>query len=332
MRLKTAVCGMIWSTHAYSSSAAKPNSALMPSVHPPLTLPESAYRGRFAPSPTGLLHFGSLVAALGSWLRARACAGAWLIRVEDIDPPRERAGASAAILEMLGHFGLESDEPVLYQSRRHAIYREALQRLIDQGDAFACCCTRNDLAPSGIHHGACRRGSGTPAWRLRAPGQVWQFDDVVAGPVQQDSREVGDFVLWRADGLPAYQLAVVVDDHAQRISEVVRGGDLLDSTARQIYLQRRLALPTPAYLHLPLVLDEHGHKLSKSLSSLPLERGNALAALRLALAFLGQPQHPGLQRVDQLLAAAVAQFDIGRIPQPTAAATVSNVASAPAGT
>jgi glutamyl-Q tRNA(Asp) synthetase len=303
----------------------------MPSIHPSLPAASQNYRGRFAPSPTGALHFGSLVAALGSWLRARARGGVWLIRVEDIDPPRERAGASAAILETLRQFGMESDEPVLYQSRRHELYRCALQQLIDQGDAFACCCTRSDLAPSGIHLGACRRSTGAPAWRQRVPDRVWSFHDAVAGTVSQHSRDVGDFVLWRADGLPAYQLAVVVDDHAQRISEVVRGRDLLDSTPRQIFLQQKLALPTPDYLHLPLVVDENGQKLSKSLSSLPIDADNALPALQRALAFLGQAQHPHLRRVDQLLVAAVDEFDIGRIPQPTPA-TAFNAASAPAGT
>jgi glutamyl-Q tRNA(Asp) synthetase len=303
----------------------------MPSIHPALPPLSQNYRGRFAPSPTGALHFGSLVAALGSWLRARACGGVWLIRVEDIDPPRERAGASAAILETLCRFGMESDEPVIYQSQRHALYRSALQQLIDQGDAFACCCTRSDLAPSGIHRGACKRSNGAPAWRLRVPDRVWAFHDAVAGDVSQHSRDVGDFVLWRGDGLPAYQLAVVVDDHAQRITEVVRGRDLLDSTPRQIFLQQKLALPTPDYLHLPLVVDENGRKLSKSLSSLPVDGDNTLPALQNALAFLGQARHPHLRRVDQLLAAAVEALDIGRIPQPTPAAA-ANAVSTPSGT
>lgn len=304
----------------------------MSRIHDSLPSASQVYRGRFAPSPTGALHFGSLVAALGSWLRARACDGVWLIRIEDIDPPRERAGAAADIIETLRRFGMESDEPVLWQSQRHEIYRSALQQLVDQGDAFACCCSRSDLAPSGLHHGACKRSSGVPAWRLRVPDAHWQFNDALAGNVAQHSGEVGDFVLWRADGLPAYQLAVVVDDDAQQISEVVRGCDLLDSTGRQIYLQQRLALPTPHYMHLPLVLDEHGQKLSKSLASIPVERENVVATLQRALAFLGQAQHSGLTRLDQLLSAAVAQFDITRIEQPPAPATASISASASAGT
>lgn len=272
------------------------------------------YRGRFAPSPTGSLHFGSLVAALGSWLRARALGGDWLVRMEDIDPPRERAGASGEILEILKVFGMQSDEPVLFQKDRHALYRTALQRLIDSGDAFSCTCTRNDLAPSGIHQGACKRRSGAAAIRLRVPEQVWRFRDVVAGEIVQHSRATGDFVLWRADGFPAYQLAVVVDDHAQGITEVVRGGDLLDSTPRQIYLQQKLNLPTPGYLHVPLALDAQGRKLSKSLDSLPVDRTDPLPALRRALIFLGQSDHRGVTNLDQLLLRSVASFDVACIP------------------
>jgi len=272
------------------------------------------YRGRFAPSPTGSLHFGSLVPALGSWLRARALGGDWLVRVEDIDPPRERAGASSEILETLKVFGMQSDEAVVFQKDRHALYRSAVQRLIGSGDAFSCTCTRSDLAPSGIHHGACKGNSGAAAIRLRVPDQFWRFQDAVAGEIIQHSRTTGDFVLWRADGFPAYQLAVVVDDNVQGITEVVRGGDLLDSTPRQIYLQQRLHLPTPGYLHVPLALDAQGHKLSKSLDSLPIDRTDPLPALRRALNFLGQPDHRGVTHLDQLLMRSVASFDVAGIP------------------
>ena len=273
------------------------------------------YRGRFAPSPSGALHFGSLVAALGSWLAARAAGGCWLVRVEDIDPPRERPGAAADILATLEAFGMTSDEPVWFQSRRHDHYRAALERLIDRGDAFPCACTRSDLAPSGIHLGACRRSTGPTAWRLRVPAETWRFTDGIAGVYAQSSRDVGDFVLWRADDLPAYQLAVVVDDAAQRITEVVRGSDLLDSTPRQIHLQRQLGFATPAYRHLPLVLDPGGRKLSKSLASLPIDRSDPLPALRRALAVLGQPVTQCAPRVDRLLATAVDAFDITRVPR-----------------
>jgi glutamyl-Q tRNA(Asp) synthetase len=276
---------------------------------------QPTYRGRFAPSPTGPLHFGSLVAALGSWLRARAEGGRWLVRIEDIDPPRERAGASQQILHTLHAFGLVADEAPVYQSARHALYREALQRLIDSGAAFHCTCTRSDLAPSGLHRGSCKRTGGRGAWRLRVPDCQWQFQDAVVGRYQQESSSVGDFVIWRADDLPAYQLAVVVDDDLQGISEVVRGGDLLDSTPRQIFLQQKLQLATPDYLHLPLALDRDGHKLSKSTASLPIDAEDPLPALRAALRFLGQPDPPAHPRIAPLLDAAVAAFDLSAIPQ-----------------
>src|SRR5512135_741773 len=220
-----------------------------------------SYRGRFAPSPTGALHLGSLVAAVGSWLRARTQDGAWLIRMEDLDPPREVPGAAADILATLAAFGLESDEPVIYQSRREPAYRAAFDRLRAAGEIFPCWCSRSDLERSrGVHRGACvappdaRR---EPAWRVRVADVTIGFDDIALGPQQQNLRKAaGDFVVRRVEGWYAYQLAVVVDDAYQRVSEVVRGIDLLDSTARQIYLQRLLGLPTPHYLHLPLVLDE----------------------------------------------------------------------------
>jgi glutamyl-Q tRNA(Asp) synthetase len=275
----------------------------------------TGYRGRFAPSPSGALHFGSLVAALGSWLAARAAGGRWLVRVEDIDPPRERPGAATDILATLEAFGMTSDEPVWFQSQRHDHYRAALQRLVDQGDAFPCACTRSDLAPSGIHLGACRRRAGPTAWRLRVPVETWRFTDGVAGAYAQSSQDVGDFVLWRADDLPAYQLAVVVDDAAQRISEVVRGSDLLESTPRQIHLQRRLGFATPGYRHLPLVLDAGGRKLSKSLASLPIDRMQPLPALRRALQVLGQSPQGDARGVAALLNGAVRAFDASRIPR-----------------
>ena len=288
----------------------------MPDAAPPSTLlPSAGYRGRFAPSPTGPLHFGSLVAALASWLRARACAGSWIIRIEDLDPPRERAGAADHIINTLSAFGMTSDAPILLQSQRHPLYRAALQRLIAQGDAFACACTRRDLEPSGLHHGACTRVAGPKAaWRMRVATGSWSFDDQLLGTFRQQCADVVDFVLWRADGLPAYQLAVVIDDHAQGITEVVRGADLLDSTPRQIHLQRALGLPTPAYLHVPLALDADGHKLSKSMAALPIDGADPMPALRAALQFLGQPSHPDLLTVDALLRVATTAFEIAKIP------------------
>ena len=276
------------------------------------------YRGRFAPSPTGDLHFGSLVAALGSWLRARSKHGVWLVRIEDLDPPREAAGAAERILATLAAFGMVSDEPVLRQSRRYSWYEAALQDLIARGLAFPCACSRKQLeAHAGLHVLPCMAPvtGAAHAWRARVPDIDIGFDDVVVGHYAQSlRRDVGDFVLKRNDGLYAYQLAVVVDDAAQGITEVVRGADLLDSTPRQIWLHHALGLPTPTYLHLPLVLDEHGRKLGKSLASVPVDAGDPLPALRAALRFLGQTEHADCGSVAHLLQRATTSFDIATIP------------------
>lgn len=278
------------------------------------------YRGRFAPSPTGRLHFGSLVAALGSWLFARAASGRWLVRIEDLDREREVAGAADDILATLAAFGMVSDEPVLVQSRRIETYAAALRKLEAAGHAYRCWCSRADLEPfGGIHPAACVSppAARAPAWRLRVGEARIGFDDAVCGRVEQDlAREVGDFVIWRADGVCAYQLAVVVDDAAQRIGAVVRGADLLDSTPRQILLQRLLALPHPSYAHLPLALDAQGRKLGKHDAARPVDAADPLPALRAALAFLGQPRRNEVG-VDTLLRAAVDVFDPARIPRTT---------------
>lgn len=281
------------------------------------------YRGRFAPSPTGSLHMGSLVAAFGSWLLARHAGGAWLLRIEDIDPPREVAGAADAQLAALAAFGLHGDGPVMRQSQRDASYRQSLDALLATGAAFACHCSRNDLTASGGIHRHCvartpRSGHVQPAIRLRvADGAVVRFDDLIQGPQQQDvASVVGDFVLRRADGYWAYQLAVVVDDAAQGITDVVRGADLLGSTARQILLQRALGLPTPRYAHLPLVRDAHGRKLSKSDAAQPVDPGQPVAALRRAWQLLGQQPSALAEAgdVDTLLARALAAFEPLAIP------------------
>jgi glutamyl-Q tRNA(Asp) synthetase len=274
------------------------------------------YRGRFAPSPTGPLHFGSLVAAVGSWLRARAQGGAWVIRMEDIDPPREVPGAAADIIATLAAFGMESDEKLLYQSRREAAYRSAFERLHAQ--VFPCWCSRTDLEPSqGLHRGACVGSADAtrpPSWRLRAPDATIDFDDIASGTQRQNLREeVGDFVILRADGWFAYQLAVVVDDAHQGITEVVRGADLLDSTPRQIHLQHLLGLPTPAYLHLPLVFDADGRKLSKQDHARPVDRDDPVPALRAALAFLHCDVRGAALRAESLLSAGVSRFDPCRL-------------------
>ena len=283
------------------------------------------YRGRFAPSPTGALHFGSLVAAVGSWLRARAQLGAWLVRIEDLDPPREVPGSALEILETLAAFGMESDEPPIWQSRRESAYADAFERLRRDGHVFACWCSRSDLeAAGGVHRGACvaapdpRRA---PAWRLRAPDLRIDFDDIAAGPQSCNLLDGGDFVVRRAEGWYAYQLAVVVDDAFQDVSEVVRGADLLDSTPRQIWLQRLLGLPTPAYLHLPLVVDADGRKLSKQDRSRPVERSDPLPALRAALAFLGLhvASTDGAGKPAALLRSAVPAFAPGRLRSRVAA-------------
>ncbi|WP_257388552.1 tRNA glutamyl-Q(34) synthetase GluQRS [Tahibacter caeni] len=283
------------------------------------------YRGRFAPSPTGALHFGSLVAAVGSWLRARSRNGAWIIRVEDLDPPREVAGAAQRQLATLAAFGLVSDEAVVWQHERQDAYAAALRRLVDAGDAFACWCSRSDLqASAGLHRSPCIAAPSAdraPAWRLRVPDVVVGFDDVLLGRCEQPlAAEVGDFVVRRVEGYYAYQLAVVVDDAAQGISEVVRGADLLDSTPRQILLQQRLGFATPAYLHLPLALDAAGRKLSKQDSALPIDAADPLPALRAALDFLGLPaaRLGPAGTPAALLAAAIEVFDVNAIPRSAA--------------
>ena len=267
------------------------------------------YRGRFAPSPTGLLHAGSLVAALASWLDARAHGGAWLVRMEDVDTPRCVPGADQALLAQLAACGLVSDEPVLWQSTRHDAYQTALDRLVSKGWAYPCGCSRKEIEDAQHHQrarhtaavypGTCRNGlQGKPAraWRLNLQRVIndlqlsypTHWHDRRSGTQQQDVvQEVGDFVLRRADGLWAYQLAVVVDDAAQGITHVVRGQDLADNTVRQILLQQALGLPTPRYLHTPLVLGADGEKLSKQNGAQALDLNNPLAALNAAAQVLG---------------------------------------------
>ncbi len=281
----------------------------------------SEYIGRFAPSPTGPLHLGSLLAAFGSWLMARSVGGRWLLRVEDIDPPREVPGAAEDQLATLRAFGFEADGPVIWQHARAELYRSALDVLLLRGLAFSCRCSRSDLAEyRGIHRHCVRQPSGhAEALRLRvADGDTGRvvFTDRIHGRVEQAvDQEVGDFVLKRADGCWAYQLAVVVDDAAQGITEVVRGADLLDSTPRQILLQRALGLPTPTYAHLPLVVDAEGRKLSKSLAALPIDPRDPLPALRWCWAALGQSPEVlvGAGSAASLLARAAAEFECSRI-------------------
>jgi glutamyl-Q tRNA(Asp) synthetase len=249
----------------------------------------NTYRGRFAPSPTGPLHLGSLVAALGSYLDAKAHGGEWLVRMEDIDTPRTVPGAADDILRTLERFGLEWDGPVLYQSTRIGTYEAAFEDLRKRDLIFPCGCFRKDVV--NRYPGTCRHGIrgrlDTPSWRFRVSGEIVHFEDRRLGPQSQNVQEyVGDFVLKRADGLFAYQLAVVVDDAYQGITDVVRGEDLLDSTARQILLQRALGFPQPRYLHLPLVLNETGQKLSKQNGATALDPNRVEELLALARTLL----------------------------------------------
>jgi glutamyl-Q tRNA(Asp) synthetase len=283
------------------------------------------YHGRFAPSPSGPLHFGSLVAAVASWLDARAAGGRWSVRIEDVDAPRTVPGAADAILRSLEACGLGWDGEVVRQGDRVALYQRALERLRDRGLAFRCRCSRREIADSAlrgiegaVYPGTCR-GLGvseeeSAAERFRVDPGVVAFEDRVQGRVAQDvAREVGDFILRRRDGLFGYQLAVVVDDAEQGITDVVRGADLLVSTPRQILLQRALDLPTPRYLHFPVAVDSLGEKLSKRHGATPLEPATAPEAIAHALAFLGQPAAPGMS-AGEMLAAAARRWSPSRIP------------------
>ncbi|MFO1372807.1 MAG: tRNA glutamyl-Q(34) synthetase GluQRS [Candidatus Competibacteraceae bacterium] len=272
-------------------------TAVGPTGH---SLGRSVVRGRFAPSPTGPLHFGSLIAALGSFLDARHQDGEWWVRIEDLDPPRVVPGAALHILHTLEAHGLCWDGAVVYQSQRCAHYQAALEQLQQRGLAYPCTCSRKDLGriarpgPAGfVYPGLCRNGVRHPgrpvAIRLRTDDGYLGFHDAIQGDYGQYlEREIGDFVIRRADGLFAYQLAVVIDDAAQGITQIVRGSDLLDSTPRQILLQRLLDLPTPAYAHLPVAVDRRGCKLSKQTRAPPLDSRRSGPTLVAALQFLGQ--------------------------------------------
>lgn len=316
----------------------------------------SEYRGRFAPSPTGHLHFGSLVAAVGSFLDARHHDGAWIVRMEDLDTPRCIPGAADNILRTLEAFGLYWDGEILYQSKRNAAYEDALQKLRGIGSAYPCCCTRKEIADSALHGidgpvypGACRNGipsgRGSRAWRVRtdtssfvraksaetvpepaeaclpfdkhgAYGSTIELNDLLQGIVAQHlASEVGDFVVKRADGLFAYQLAVVVDDAFQHITHVVRGADLLASTPRQIYLQQLLEMYTPAYAHLPVAVNAQGEKLSKQTLAPAITTEDTAAILVKVLEFLRQQPPAELRQgsVEEVLNWAVANWRPGNL-------------------
>lgn len=287
------------------------------------------YRGRFAPSPTGPLHFGSIVAAIGSYLQARHKDGEWLLRIEDIDPPREVPGGSDAILRSLERLGLEWDGAVIYQSQRREAYLAAISGLRRQGLVYPCHCSRKDLAtrhPAAaealIYDGLCRRikpaTTGPAALRLIAEDRPVGFDDQLRGTYSQNlAAEVGDFVIQRTDGLFAYQLAVVVDDAAQGITEIVRGADLLDNTPRQIYLQQQLGLPTPRYAHLPVAVNELGQKLSKQTGAASVDHLRPQQLIIQVLEFLGQhpPAELGDATLDELWRWAIHHWHLQNVPR-----------------
>lgn len=293
--------------------------------------PISPYCGRFAPSPTGPLHFGSLLAAVGSYLDARSCGGVWRVRMEDVDQPRCNRDAADTILRTLEAYGFEWDGEVMYQSHRDAAYRAAFDRLCATGRVFPCACTRRELTDSRtsllagdgalVYPGTCRNGlppgRTARAWRLRVDDAQISFDDQIQGRIEQNlANEAGDFVLLRADELFAYQLAVVVDDAEQGITHIVRGADLLDSTPRQILLQQLLGMPTPVYAHLPVIVDAHGEKLSKQTLAVPLTVEQAQPALLAVLTLLGQAPPPQLRDVGlgELWQWAQQHWNLAKVP------------------
>ncbi|MET0026719.1 MAG: tRNA glutamyl-Q(34) synthetase GluQRS [Candidatus Thiodiazotropha sp.] len=288
---------------------------------------DTAYRGRFAPSPTGQLHFGSLVAALGSYLDARSAGGEWLIRIEDVDRLRTVPGAADDMLRVLEAFGFEWDGEVIFQSQRFDVYEEIVRSLLQSGNAYPCCCSRKEIreqaengAEGPIYPGTCRQGMArrtkSNSVRLLTFDQPLSFTDRLLGSLTQNpGREIGDFVIRRADGFYAYQLAVVVDDGWQGITQVVRGADLLSSTSRQCLLQEILALKRPEYLHLPLATDTQGRKLSKQDRDIPVVADHPMKSLLSALQFLGQtlpPEPPA--SLPELWEWAITHWEICNIP------------------
>lgn len=288
------------------------------------------YTGRFAPSPTGLLHIGSLLTAVASYADARSNGGKWLVRMEDLDPPREMPGAASHILHTLEAFGFEWDGEVAYQSRRYALYEETLCRLKTAGLVYPCYCSRKDWqagarrgADGFVYNGRCRHPGQRPApqgkqpaWRIRVPDRVIGFSDgIVGGYAQNLAGDIGDFVLLRADGYWAYQLAVVADDAEQDVTHIVRGQDLLVSTPRQIYLQQCLGVPTPQYAHLPLLTNAQGQKWSKQTLAPALDLNRREQLLRQVFRYLNLPEAPETDRPAELLDWAVAHWDMDKVPK-----------------
>jgi len=288
------------------------------------------YIGRFAPSPTGLLHIGSLLTAVASYADARAHQGKWLVRIEDLDPPREMPGAADDILRTLEAFGFEWDGEIAYQSRRYDLYQDTLDRLKAAGRVYPGYGSRKDWQAAATHgadgfvyNGRCRNPqqrpdtqNKMPAWRIQVPNRVIGFSDGIVGQYAQNlAHDIGDFVLLRADGYWAYQLAVVADDADQGITHIVRGQDLLVSTPRQIYLQQCLGVPTPSYAHLPLLTNSQGQKWSKQTLAPALDLNQKEQLLRQVLTYLNLPDAPAVNRPQELLDWAVAHWQMNKIPK-----------------
>lgn len=297
---------------------------------------QNLYRGRFAPSPTGPLHFGSLVTALGSYLQAKSQGGEWLVRMEDLDPPREVPGSADDILSTLEAYQLLWDGPVLYQSQRHEAYEAVLDQLASQGHSFPCACSRKTIAEAistshphteghkEIYPGTCRHGlpQGVKARsiRVRVSQESVVFHDLLQGSIEtQLDRNIGDFVIKRADGFYAYHLAVVVDDAHQGISEIVRGTDLIESTPHHLYLQQLMGIPAPQYAHLPIAVNEQGEKLSKQTHAAAVDTNQPGITLAKALSFLGHTPDPDVIYASpkELIEWALANWNLANIPDNT---------------
>lgn len=285
------------------------------------------YRGRFAPTPSGALHFGSLVAAVGSYLEAKSRGGEWRLRIDDLDPPRVARGAVESILRCLEALGFEWDGPIIYQSRRVPAYHAALHELRALGAVYPCACSRKEIAESAlpgkesrIYPGVCRDGlplgRRARALRLRVEGMRIEFEDGLLGPQRRDfAREYGDFVLYRADGVYAFHLASAVDDAEYGMTDVVRGADLLESSARQLELIRLLGHRAPRYVHLPVAVDRRGEKLSKQTNAVPVDPACPLGALQAVLRFLNQSGPAQSERVtlDEFWRHATSHWDLQRV-------------------
>ena len=294
----------------------------------------STYRGRFAPSPTGPLHFGSIVAAVASYLEARVRGGEWLVRIEDLDPPRVVPRSTDEILRTLDACGMEWTGKIVYQSTRSDAYHAALHELRQRGTLYACACSRREIADSGVtgiegyvYPGTCRdglpAGRAARAWRVETEDALIAFEDAIQGRIEQNlARDIGDFVLYRADHVYAYQLAVAIDDAEQGITDIVRGADLLDSTPRQIYLQRLLGLPTPQYAHVPVAVNERGEKLSKQTHARAIGTRNVSSSIVRALRFLGHDAPESLEsaHVRDIWKWADENWSLARIPRTRARA------------